>query len=77
MLVGEGIHQHTLYGDFLIEKEMEFPSLVVTKPSVLKHEKPDRTFGEHQSLPVECGEWSLGKQVEYNPFENDITQVWD
>ena len=77
LLVGEGIHQHTLYGDFLVEEKTEFPSLEVTKDSVLRHEKPDGSFGEHQALKVEQGNWSLGKQVEYNPFENNITQVWD
>jgi hypothetical protein len=77
LLVGEGIHQHTLYGDFLVEEKTEFPALEVTKDSVLRHEKPDGSFGEHQPLKVEQGNWSMGKQVEYNPFENNITQVWD
>lgn len=77
LLLGEGIHQHTLVGDFQIDEKPSFTNLVVDKPSQLKHEKPDGTFGEHETLPIEAGNWSMGKQVEYNPFDNNITEIWD
>lgn len=79
LLVGEGVHQHTLYGNFQIEDSvLDYPSIEVMEDSVLKHEKPDGSFSnEHQGLQVEKGNWSMGKQVEYNPFEGSITQVWD
>ena len=76
LLKGEGVHQHTLYGDFLIE-EKEFSNLSITKDSVLKHEHPNGSFGEHQTLKVTKGEWVMGKQVEYNPFTRNITRIWD
>lgn len=77
LLKGEGIHQHTLYGDFLIGNEPDFTTLEVSKDSLLKHEKPGGSFGEHETLKIEVGKWTMGKQVEYNPFEQKITRVWD
>lgn len=78
LLKGEGSNQHTLYGEFLIEEVDNFPAIKVEKDSVLKHEQPDGSFSnEHKGLQIERGNWSLGKQVEYNPFEGTITQVWD
>ncbi len=78
LLKGEGTNQHTLYGDFLVEEVADFPAVEVQKDSVLKHEQPDGSFSnEHKGLQVGVGSWSLGKQVEYNPFEGRITQVWD
>lgn len=79
LLKGEGINQHTLYGEFKIdETETDFTDLVVTKESLLKHEQPTGAFSnEHQTLKIEKGEWSMGKQVEYNPFNQQITRVWD
>jgi hypothetical protein len=79
LLKGEGANQHTLYGDFQIEDtEIDFMDIEVRKESLLKHETPAGTFSnEHQALAVDEGEWSMGKQVEYNPFERRITQIWD
>jgi hypothetical protein len=78
LLKGEGSNQHTLYGDFSVEEVENFPAIKVAKDSVLKHEQPDGSFSnEHKGLVIEKGNWSLGKQVEYNPFEGTITQVWD
>lgn len=78
LLKGEGINQHTLYGDFAIEETTEYPSLEVTKDSLLKHEQPDGSFSnEHQTLKIEKGDWVMGRQVEYNPFEGRVTQIWD
>lgn len=79
LLMGEGTNQHTLYGSFTIdEKAIEFSDIVVTKDSILKHEKPNGEFSnEHKALQVEKGNWVMGKQVEYNPFKRTISQVWD
>jgi hypothetical protein len=77
LLKGEGANQHTLYGDFKIGDETEFMEVEVVKESVLKHEQPDGSFGEHQALKIDKGEWVMGKQVEYNPFNQKITRVWD
>lgn len=78
LLVGEGTNQHTLYGDFSVEEVIDFPSIKVDKESLLKHEQPDGSFSnEHKALQVSKGNWSMGKQVEFNPFEGTITQVWD
>lgn len=79
LLKGEGVNQHTLYGDFAIdETQTEFAEVEVKKDSVLRHEQPDGSFSnEHKPLKVEQGDWVMGKQVEYNPFEGTITQIWD
>lgn len=77
LLLGEGVHQHTLYGKFKVDSKTEFSSLVVTEESELRHEKPDTSFGEHKTLKIEQGEWSMGKQIEYSPFKREITAIWD
>lgn len=78
LLVGEGVHQHTLYGNFKIGDETDFMELEVIDESLLKHEKPNGSFSnEHETLKVEKGNWSMGKQVEYNPFNQSITRIWD
>ena len=79
LLKGEGVNQHTLYGDFAIdETQTEFAEVQVKKDSVLRHEQPDGSFSnEHKPLKVEQGDWVMGKQVEYNPFSRSVSQVWD
>lgn len=79
LLKGEGTNQHTLYGEFVIDKNVtEFNQIEVTKESLLKHEKPNGNFSnEHKALQVDEGVWVMGKQVEYNPFKRTISQVWD
>jgi hypothetical protein len=77
LLRGEGIHQHTLYGDFTIEESTDFSKLTLSKDGVLKHEQPNGSFGEHKSLLIEKGVWVMGKQVEYNPFKGEVTRIWD
>lgn len=77
LLLGEGIHQHTLYGDFKIGNEETFTSVEVLETSLLKHEKPNRTFGEHETLEIKKGKYVMGKQVEYNPFSQKVERVWD
>jgi hypothetical protein len=77
LLKGEGINQHTLYGDFKIDDATEFSKLVVTKDSVLRHETPNGEFAEHKPLSIDKGKWTMGRQVEFSPFENKVTNVWD
>lgn len=78
LLKGEGIHQHTLYGNFSVEENTDFTDVLVKEDSLLKHEKPNGEFSnEHQTLQVEKGKWVMGKQVEYNPFTQKIERVWD
>jgi hypothetical protein len=78
LLKGEGANQHTLYGDIMVEDQpKDFANVCVKKDSVLKHEQPNGSFGEHKGLKVDNGDWVMGKQVEYNPFKREISQVWD
>lgn len=79
LLVGEGVHQHTLYGNFEVEQEVEtFAPIKVKQDSLLWHEKPDGSFSdEHKGLKVEKGNWVMGRQVEYNPFDQTITNIFD
>jgi hypothetical protein len=78
LLRGEGANQHTLYGDFLMdEKPTEFAEITVLENSLLKHEQPSGEFAEHNTLKIEEGAWVQGKQIEYNPFRREISQIWD
>jgi len=78
ILKGDGTNQHTLYGSFAIEEsKTEFPKISVDKNSELRHEQPDGSFAEHNTLQVKAGEYVMGKQVEYNPFKRTIQTIWD
>ena len=78
ILVGEGVHQHTLYGNFKSESEVsDFAEIEVLEETLIKHEKPNGEFAEHKGLKVKQGSWVMGLQVEYNPFTRDTTRVWD
>lgn len=73
LLKGEGIHQHTLLGDFSIDRDpFEGEYIIdVRTECLLIHEKPDRSEGEHLTLPVEPGRWIMGRQVQFDPFSNE------
>jgi len=78
ILVGEGVHQHTLYGNFKSNTEVtDFAEIEVLEETLLKHEKPNGEFAEHKGLKVKQGSWVMGLQVEFNPFTRDTTRVWD
>ena len=77
LLKGEGIHQHTLYGDFSVSEVDNITELDLPKDCLLKHEKPSGTFGEHETLKIQKGHWVMGQQVEFNPFNQEVTRVWD
>ena len=76
LLKGEGINQHTLYGNF-DANDNDFADVLVKEESHLKHETPNGEFAEHKGLMIEKGNWIMGKQVEYNPFTQEINRVWD
>jgi hypothetical protein len=78
ILTGEGINQHTLYGNFLTENEItDFCEIDVKKDSVLKHEEPNGNFAEHKGLNVGKGKWIMGVQIEFHPFSQNISRIWD
>jgi hypothetical protein len=79
LLVGEGVHQHTLYGEFVMDSESEgFVTIQVTKDSELRHEKPNENWSnEHKTLIIDKGNWVMGKQVQYNPFNQRVERVLD
>ncbi len=77
LLKGEGINQHTLYGEFEVDDKMDFSRLVVNKDSVLRHETPSGQFAGHKALSIDKGNWVMGRQVEYNPMDGRVTRVWD
>ncbi len=78
LLRGSGANLHTLYGSFKIDEEQtDFSKISVLQESELRHEQPNGSFAEHNTLKVNEGEWVLGKQVEYNPFKRTISQIWD
>ena len=79
LLVGEGVNQHTLYGNFAVEDTInDFAEVKVKETSLLKHEQPNGTWSnEHKTLEIAEGNWKMGKQVEYNPFNQQVSRVWD
>lgn len=78
ILKGEGSNQHTLYGDIMVDATFkDFSNIVVNKDGLLKHETPSGNFAEHQTLAIEKGTWVMGKQVEYNPFKRQVSNIWD
>lgn len=78
LLKGEGVNCHTLYGEFLTEtEEKDFIKVLVKEDSLLKHETPSGQFAEHNTLQIDKGEWVMGKQVEFSPFDRKINRVWD
>ena len=81
ILLGEGVHQHTLVGKFEMENDnivKDFATIKVKETSVLRHEKPNGDFSnEHKGLQVKSGKKVMGQQVEYNPFTESVGRVWD
>jgi hypothetical protein len=81
ILLGEGIHQHTLVGKFEMDNDTivkDFAPIKVKEDSVLRHEKPNGDFSEeHRGLQIRRGNKVMGSQVEYNPFSQTVSRVWD
>lgn len=74
ILKGEGVNQHTLYGNFTDINESDF---MMKSDCKLVHETPSGKHAEHETLKVDKGFWVMGRQVEYNPFDKKVTRVWD
>jgi hypothetical protein len=78
ILKGEGANQHTLYGNINVaDDHTHFSEVTVNEDSRLRHEEPNGKFAEHNTLKVERGNWSMGRQVEYNPFKQTVSTIWD
>lgn len=77
LLKDKGRHQHTLYGDFEISEDVGFKKLNVLKESVLVHEHPNGELGNHFTLKIRPGRWSMGRQVRYNPFDDSSSDICD
>ena len=78
ILLGEGIHQHTLYGSHRVDADkLTFGDVDVLDECELRHEHPNGSFGEHKTLKIDAGSWRTGVQVEYNVFAQNISRVWD
>lgn len=73
-IVGNGGHQHTLYGNFHITND-EY--VVCKQDCLLKHETKSGAKGEHHTLTLEKGVYREGRQMEFNPFSGKVTRVWD
>ena len=77
LLKGEGAHKHTLYGKFNITStDTDFTEIDVLEAKLI-HELPNGSFGEHNTLNVESGEWVMGKQVEYDPMNRQVSRICD
>lgn len=78
MLKGEGIHVHEAEGDLLVNQKQEFSELYVNSSGILHHKNPlTNSFGEHNPIKLEKGLFVQGTQIEWNPWQQDITQIWD
>jgi hypothetical protein len=81
LLEGEGVHHHALVGKFEMDNDTivkDFAPIKVKEDSVLRHEKPNGDFSqEHRGLQITRGGYVMGQQVEYNPFSQSVSRVWD
>jgi hypothetical protein len=81
ILLGEGKNFHTLVGKFEMENDTivkDFSPIKVKENTLLHHEQREGVWSEeHKSLVVSKGNYILGQQVEYNPFSQSVSRVWD
>jgi hypothetical protein len=81
ILKGEGVNQHVLVGNFEADVNTAtktFTPISIKSDCLLKHEKPNGNWSnEHNTLKVEKGSYRMGRQVEYNPFKQSISTIWD
>jgi hypothetical protein len=61
-------HRHTLVGDLLTAEKYKYMDITIYQTSHLVHEHPDGSKGEHHTLPISKGEWSMGTVVKYHPL---------
>ena len=77
ILKGEGANQHTVYGHVSYTSVADFME-ISTKDSKLFHETPTGQWSnEHKTLAIPNGRNVMGKQVEFNPFNQQVTRIWD
>lgn len=82
ILKGEGIHEHVLEADMIEHPERKegdrLSEIHVGKNGMLTHVNPvTGKPAEHNTIPMEEGTWLVGRQVEYSPFDQSITNVFD
>jgi|SanBayMetagenome_1026888.scaffolds.fasta_scaffold280642_1 hypothetical protein len=79
ILVGEGVHYHALVGKFEMDNDViDFAPIKVKEDSLLKHERTEGVWSkEHKTLALNKGNLITGLQVEYNPFSQSVSRVWD
>jgi hypothetical protein len=79
ILVGEGVHYHALVGKFEMDNEViDYTPIKVKEDSLLQHEKTQGVWSkEHKTMPISKGNLVMGLQVEYNPFSQSVSRVWD
>jgi hypothetical protein len=79
ILLGEGKNFHSLVGKFDTDVEVkDFANIKVKEDSLLHHEQREGVWsGEHKTLIIDKGNWVQGQQVEYSPFNETISRVWD
>lgn len=80
ILKGEGVNQHDLEADVLeykTEKNQPLSEIHVGENGVLRHVDPVGKPAEHHAIPIEKGTWLVGRQVEFNPFTNQISGIFD
>jgi hypothetical protein len=79
ILLGEGKNFHSLVGRFEMDDTItDFAPIKVKENSNLHHEQREGVWSEeHKTLPIKQGDWVQGMQVEYNPFSQSVSRVWD
>jgi len=79
ILKGEGINQHELHADTIErdEKVKELSEIRVGRNGFLRHVDPVGNPGDHNTIEMEEGTYVVGRQVEFNPFTQNISGVFD
>jgi predicted phosphodiesterase len=74
ILEDEAGQRHILVGDFLTSKNYEYLDnnqyldITIHYHSILVHEHPDGSAGEHRTLRIPQGNWSMGSVEKFNPL---------
>jgi hypothetical protein len=77
ILRGEGANSHVLVGEISHPDTDQLSEIHVGAGGLLTHVDPQERPAEHHAIPVEEGTWLVGRQVEYSPFDNSVTNVFD
>lgn len=80
ILEDEAGQRHILVGDFLTSKNYEYLDnnqyldnyqyldITIHHHSILVHERPDGSAGEHRTLRIPQGNWCMGSVEKFNPL---------